>query len=163
MIGYWMQGLVDKDRLPRKHATGHSSQRSNLVQTENGIIGAESKKEFTKVNRIDWGHGDHSEEPLIGGTALPDQYKSVYQSQTLGEGTQREQLSLMKRTMKPIPDKPVEEKKPQRHAMQFKENFPETTAGQRNPNGTRSLIADLGASLVHIAPDPPAIRRKTKK
>ena len=153
---------MDKNRLARKHATGHSSQRSNLVQTENGIIGAESKKEFTKVNRIDWGHGDHSDEPLIGGTAMPDQYKSVYTSQTLGEGTQREQLSLIKRTMKPIPDKPVEDKKPQRQAVHFKENFPEITPEQRNPSGTRSLIADLGESLVHIAPDPPAVRRKTK-
>lgn len=152
-------GLVDRKYLPRKHCSDHKSQISNLVQSEHGIVGAESRKEFACVNRIDWGHGDHSEEPLIGGTALPDQYKTVYKQQQLGEGTSREQMSLMKRTQKPVPDKPRDSRKPQRTALQFKENFPDQ-APQRSVNGTRSLIADLGEALVHIAPDPPPVRTK---
>lgn len=155
-------GLVDRSTLHRKHVSGHTCQKSHLIQDEHGIVGAESRKEFSTVTRIDWGHGDHSDEPLIGGTALPDQYKSVAMQLQLREGTGREQLSLMKRSMKPIPEKPRDDVKPQR-AAQFKENFPQAPAGsQWKPNGTRSCISDLGESLVHIAPDPPQIRRKTK-
>lgn len=155
-------GLVDKNMLPRKHCSDHKSQKTNIVQSEHGLVGAENKKEYARVNRIDWGHGDHSEEPLIGGTVLPDQYKTVYKQQQLGEGTTRDQLSLMKRTQKPVPDKPKDDRKPQRSTMQFKENF-SNEAPQRSISGTRSLIADLGEALVHIAPDAPSVRRKNKK
>jgi hypothetical protein len=130
-------------------------------------MGASTKKEFSNVTRIDWGHGDPSGEPLIGsGQPLPDQYKTVYKAQTLGEGTTKDQLSLMKRTQKPVTDKPFIPEKPQRErTMQFKENFPggETEFPRSNPNGTRSMIADIGASLVHCTPDAPAVRRKDRK
>ena len=157
-----LQGLVNRDSLPRKHMKDQTSQQSHLIQGENGIVGSECKKEFATVTRIDWGHGDHSEEPLIGGKLLDDQYKTVYKAQTLGEGTSREQLSLMKRTMKPIPDKPVEDTKPRRSANHFKENFPAAGPSERSMNGTRSYVADLGDSLVHLTPDLPKVRRKTR-
>lgn len=158
---------MDRNSLPRKYITGNPNQTSHLEQSENGIVGIESVKEFAKVSRIDWGHGGSHEEPLIGGAAFPDQYKTVYKAQTLGEGTTRDQLSLMKRTQKPVPIQPVDDRKPQRISNHFKENFPDDFGEEPkryfNPNGTRSMVADLGASLVHCTPDPPPVRRKMKK
>lgn len=158
-----LQGFVDKKFRARKHVGGNPGHQSHLIQTEQGIIGNDGKSEYSRVTRIDWGHNEDEGVPLIGGPALPDQYKSVYKSQTLGEGTSRDQLSLMKRTMKPVPTHPVEDKKPHRAAVNFKESFSEQPKySDRGPTGTRSLVSDLGDSLAHICPDPPPVRRKAK-
>ncbi len=166
-----MQGFVSRTDLSRKHVKGNVNQVDHLAFTENGITGTEEREQFSKVTRIHYDRPDpEGDKPLIGGIGLEDQYKTNYMSQTLGEGTDRSQLSLIKRTQRVVidPSKSIVHKNEQvqNKSVQFKDSFPATQSGsnerntERFPPQSKSLIANISDSLLDLKPPPRT--RKTK-
>ena len=162
---------MSRNDLSRKQVKGNVNQIGHLAFTENGITGTEEREQFSKVTRIQYDRSDpDGDQPLIGGVGLEDQYKTNYMSQTLCEGTDRSQLSLMKRTQKVVLDTskgPVPKNEHLHNkTVQFKDSFPTTRnesyerQPERFPPQSKSLIANISDSLLDLKPPPRT--RKTK-
>lgn len=161
----------------RRQFRGNVNQTNHLEITENGIVGSDEIPRFSRINKINYPRLEDGEGPLIGGAEKDfDMYKTSYKSQTIGEGTSRAQLTLMRRMQKPAaeyvppPEDPYEA---YLASSKFKAGFgategPSTSTSRppvsdRIPSGRASFISNIADSLVHITPDPPKATRYTRK
>lgn len=161
-------GMVSLKRNQRKHERSHASQRTNIIQTEAGIVSLGNKNEYVKTRRSDLSDPND----VIGGIGTNDHWKTTYMSLAVGEGTNISQLTLQKRSLprKAIPD-PAQSQSSSSTVLhtyfeddqyymtsarsQDSRSAPTSLAGYRAPaNVSRSLIANLGASLVGKISDP---------
>lgn len=114
-------GMVLSKLRHRKHSNDHISQRSGLVQTENGIISApgQERQEFSRkkvqqrynpiTGEVEIDRPQKSNPNLIGGINLQnddDRWKSAYKSFESQEKTSRDQLTFTKRQ---LPRKPIQD------------------------------------------------------
>lgn len=92
-------GLVKRDKYTRKHGVGHKSQQVGIVQTDNGIISKEEKKEFPRKRRDC--NPQYADNHIIGGVLEPDhqQYMTDMNRGNIGLKTNMSQLNLKKQQM----------------------------------------------------------------
>ena len=153
-------GMVPKEQLGKKLFTNHASQSRGIIQTEDGIIGlAEAqqwgrKRNVTEVPSV----LRHGNQGIIGGISCENRWETEAARFSSG-GTRRDQLTQSAasagRRMPsggfPSPtasNQPTPRKGYDEQAQGFgDQQFSGSLIGYRAPPQTKSLIANMGASI----------------
>lgn len=159
-------GLVSKDRLQKRHTSGHRSQAIGLIQQEDGIISKQGTEAEFRHRTVQPKRQDTSS--LIGGiSAAGDQYKTTSHRQQNCEETSKDQLVLKKRVgSKKLLDPQYEVPHPDSMSSDLS-NIQNISNQQREqasgkhyqftPQGMggKNLTSNLGTSLLSRVPEKP--------
>lgn len=163
-------GLVSKDALfTKKYIRDHPSLRENVQRTEHGIISRDERQEFSKRRNNNDGIAEkNAGSVVIGGIDRPDdRWKTTYRRFESKEQTDREQLTIEKRTnpMKRIPDpaqargrSDTQSLTPQQELMyrSLKDESYSSRDSAPKFNPRTSLLSNLGDSLLSTVEPPPS-------
>jgi hypothetical protein len=163
-------GLVNKDFNHKRHIKSHISQQIGLTQTEHGIVSKIEKQEWAHKRQPTIQASSNQSTLVLGGIhEQNDQWKTTYKSFEAKENTNRDQLSLEKRTrpMMLIPD-PAQARSAQRVQMNSTistVNAPTSSVlCNRAPSySNRSMLSMLGSDLADRVIEPTPIRSLTSQ
>jgi len=146
----------------RHHVRGHRSQNSGIIQTEEGLVSKNEKAQWSKKNKS---HNPEAKDTstIMGGVLDPDHdpYMTDAKRATLGLGTSRAQMTLMKQQMvrstehqHPGASRPPSSMAKENHQLVANNN---TNSAPFVPSvsakGTsRSLLSNLGSDLLYAVP-----------
>jgi hypothetical protein len=164
-------GLVSKkSAFQRKHRSDHVSQKTGVIQTEEGILSIDERQEFPRRRR-DADTNVVATGGIIGGIDISTEqrYQTNYRSLAEQEGTSRSQLILSKRQLpRRRLDNPVQQQQlQQQHVFSKMSQFlvnnalsdsapaaaDGSLAGYRAPRAvSKSLLSSVGANILDSAP-----------
>eukprot|EP01041_Mallomonas_annulata_P000216 gene216-393_t len=155
-------GYVSRNEAEKRHRADHISQQVSLERTEFGISSATENHEWPRVKR-DFAPMNHRSGDLIGGiSANPDDaYLTSYQRQINGEATNITQMSMQKqvapRRHVQNPCEVVPHNRSSIDQMSQQQSIDSVAMQRARPivGQSKSLLSNLGASLLDSVPDAP--------
>ena len=158
----FVQGHVSKLHAEKRHSNNHRSMQPGIICVEEGIVSIEEKQEWPVKKKRDT-QGEPVDQSLIGGIGQQSPWETSYQRQVNGEQTDKSQLSLLKQSgpRRQIPSpyqNTINSSKIDIYSTSMLSTVIEDGATRnsgRSSAASKSILSNLGASLVSRVPDAP--------
>ena len=150
-------GMVPKEQLGKKLFSMHASQSRGIIQTEDGIIGLSEAQQWGRKRNVTEVPSvlRHGNQGIIGGISCDNRWETEASRFSSG-GTRRDQLTKSAASAGKrmpfcgFPSPPASNQPTPRQGYEERvqdDQFSGSLIGYRAPPQTKSLIANIGASI----------------